>query len=180
MSTYQKRYCPLPPRRKRRGGFPYYGMPSGSSGYCFGKQIGSALWLSGKFYFCSVHTVIVVYYDRIPIFFFSVCYGDTGFTVEDRGRFLVFDAGSMFFRSLICFVTVCGNMYGSTEGSTGRAKPGKPCAVRGFSRNNPSNTVSKAPVALRSSPRDTLQNVFFTARLAWAVFFFDDNQNKNQ
>ena len=24
---------------------------------------------------------------------------------EDRGRFLVFDAGSMFFRSLICFVT---------------------------------------------------------------------------
>ena len=59
-------------------------MPSGSSGYCFGKQLGSALWLSGGFYFCSVHTVIVVYYDRIPIFFFSVCYGDTGFTVFMR------------------------------------------------------------------------------------------------
>ncbi len=46
-------------------------------------------------------------------------------------------------------------MYGSTEGSTETAKSGKPCGVRVFSRNIQSiNTVSKAPVALRSSPRD--------------------------
>ena len=72
------------------------------------------------------------------------------------------NAESMVFRSLICFVTVCGNMYGSTEGSTGKAKPGKPCAVRVYSRNDRSNTVSKAPAALRSSARD---NGFYTASL---------------
>ena len=33
-------------------------------------------------------------------------------------------------------------------------KPVKPCGVRVYSRNNHSNTVSKAPVAHPSSPRD--------------------------
>ena len=81
------------------------------------------------------------------------------------------NAESMVFRSLSCFVTICGNMYGSTEGSTGRAKPGKPCGVRVYSRNSRSNTVGEAPVARPSSPRDNLQTAFFTAHLAWAVFF---------
>ena len=78
----------------------------------------------------------------------------------------------MVIRSLICFVTVCGTLYGSTEGSTGRAKPGKPCGARVLSRNSRSNTVSKAPVALRSSPRDNKLFVYSPLTVPWAVFFF--------
>ena len=62
-------------------------------------------------------------------------------------------------------------MYGSTEGSTGRAKAGNPCGVRVFRRNSQSNTVSKALVVHRSSPRDN--QLIFTSlvRMGEVVFF---------
>ena len=84
---------------------------------------------------------------------------------------------------IICRVSGGGVSGQAGAGTTGTAKPGKPCAVRGFSRNNHSNTVSKAPAALRSSASADIsfktakplefqrfRGFFFLSRLAGSVF----------